>query len=1095
MKTTLTIPVCVDHHRNDEGRTFFRARPVFPAEEGIEEETDVREDRALKRLGDRLRAHLANLASGPDHRALQAWSWCPPLTAHHLKMRIELRKRSVEGGFFLVVFEEAGRRLAHVPRGGLSFEWPQGVQLREVAQRVITEHFRQLERESEEEFQPGGWFCGSQPHLTHLPVVLNGRQRLPVAVSSHAFFSGDEPVDGAQELRKVARCLDRLYPRDLHRALLRDDEVGQLWAAFRRSTIRTPMVMLVGRPKSGKTAILHEYIRKSIETPGAGRRGQHWLVSPQRVISGMSYLGQWEARWNAMLTAMRQARHVLVLDDVLGLFQAGRTSGSDLTLGHVLKARQEHEPIPVLAECTPEVWGRLRELDRAFASLFQVIHVRETGDDATLSILVRTLQTLSPACSFAPGVLTEILRLQNRFGRAQAFPGKAVDMLQALANAFTPALESTGETPVTTASEVLRWFAQRQGINSFLLDAGQCLQREELRARFQASIMGQRAAIEAMVDVVLMAAAEVHDPRRPLGTLLFLGPTGVGKTECAKELARCVFESEERLIRFDLNEYTGHDASLRLIGGPGRAGLLTSKVRRQPFSLLLFDEVEKAHPDVFDLLLQVLGEGRLTDALGQTTDFCNCIIILTSNLGAKQARHRLGFATQAREDAAAYVEAAEKFFRPEFFNRLDRIVPFHELGRADIQSLAGMLANRAVDREGFAGSHIAVEMDDTALQFLADKGHDEAYGARALRRAVETHLVEPLSTLLGTAPAGRSVRLTISGLHRDRLDFDMRTQRQAPFLHALPPAVTREELRGLLDEAFGLVSEVEDRLDQWDFGTDEDSGISKVRAWYYRLRDGSALVRQGLQKLEDVLEREERARRRAAHSRAHAGTPPSPKDRLHLLPRTAVEGALECLLAKRLAACVVDALLAQAVPLEGHHASALRLLWRARHLRSVCQESFAEPVAWSIEVAPLPDWAWSIFEVGEAEPAQRPEREWSLLGWAGETLTDLAWRPDLQKHVLEGHGIGPLVAASCGVVADIHEGQMFQTPIEAHCLADGTPLPIIDDLTWLRLNGSLVDLRTGLVMKPHARERGEMAMAVCHGQPSTIPGTPCDTIP
>ncbi len=202
------------------------------------------------------------------------------------------------------------------------------------------------------------------------------------------------------------------------------------------------------------------------------------------------------------------------------------------------------------------------------------------------------------------------------------------------------------------------------------------------------------------------------------------------------------------MLRFDMNEFNGPDAADRLIGGFGRPGQLTGAVRRQPCGVLLLDEIEKAHPDIFDLLLQVLGEGRLTDAAGQTADFCNCIIILTSNLGSSAKRQVTGFQAAAMDDRQVYREAAEKFFRPEFFNRLDKVVPFSPLSREDIARLAGVLAQRALERPGLRARQLKVTVDVKTIQWLAERGFDARYGARALRRAVEEHLVEPLAAHL-----------------------------------------------------------------------------------------------------------------------------------------------------------------------------------------------------------------------------------------------------------------------------------------------------------------------------------------------------------
>jgi ATP-dependent Clp protease ATP-binding subunit ClpC len=1047
MTLRLTIPVYVDHQRDKGGKARFRVQPLFVTDSGLEE-SDPREDRAMTRLGEKLRRRLAELMTSENHHALLPWTFCPAVSGHSLRLRIELRQKSFEGGFFVAVFEGAGRRLALLPCGGLSFEWPAGAQLEAETRRVLTTHLRKLEKDADDDFDPKEWLCGSQPHLSHLTLTLSGNQRIASKKPAFLSLGQEESMDGAKELQKTARCLNSLYPQDLHHALLREDEMRALMAWFGSRTTHPPMVLLVGRPKSGKTALIHECVRRRIESPESGaRRGQFWLVAPQRVISGMSYLGQWEERWTAMLSEMRKQRHILVLDDLPGLFEAGKSSGSDLTLGHVLKARQEHEPVSILAEATPEAWGRLRELDRAFASLFQVIHVRETGDDATLRILIRTLQDLEAKTStrLAPEVLPLTMRLQQRFGRARAFPGKGVEMLQALATSFADCFgdEAKPQLDCVEPSQVLEWFAQRNGIRLTMIDATQKLTAASLREFFATRIMGQQEAVKAMIDTVLMARAEVQDARRPLGTLLFLGPTGVGKTECARALAEFVFGSEERMLRFDLNEYTGADASLRLIGGPGQSGLLTSRVRRQPFSLLLFDEVEKAHPDVFDLLLQVLGEGRLTDAQGQTADFCNCLVILTSNIGAQNARRRLGFEESNVEDRSVYREAAEKFFRPEFFNRLDRIVPFHELRREDIEHLSGVLATRALARQGLRDRRVEVLLDAACVRFLAQRGYDRENGARALRRAVETHLVEPLAAALMSLPSAKALRVRVT-LEGEQLHFEPEMHRQAAPCLELPVCLSRDELLDHLDEAHATLDAAATKLDAWQL----EDGLNPLRAWYFQLRDEITRLRHQLEKAENLIEWNEKARKAAAVSRKLQTNAEPLDDHFRVMPREVLETLLETLLAADSASQRVTDLLKRAHPMAQSTMTTLRLIWQSRRVLSLCDENAAVPETFTLR--------------GHVGP-------W----WSKASFFDL--RRDDDCLILEGHGLNAMVSATLGTRAEFAAQTTFPT-----ITADELPPPP-PEIIRIHSSGMIIDLRTGLCVDAEEGERLEFALALRFG--------------
>lgn len=283
------------------------------------------------------------------------------------------------------------------------------------------------------------------------------------------------------------------------------------------------------------------------------------------------------------------------------------------------------------------------------------------------------------------------------------------------------------------------------------VDRKQKYRREDVLSGIRKGIIGQDEAVEAVTDVICKARARLNDPDRPLGIFLFLGPTGVGKTQCARAVASYLFGDSERMVRFDMNEFIDPWSVPKLTGTfQEPEGLLTGEVRRRPFCVLLLDEIEKAHADVFDLLLQVLGEGRLTDALGRTSDFTNAIIIMTSNLGAREARSRLGFREADTTDEAVYTEAARKFFRPEFFNRLDRIVPFGPLSRSEIEEIAKRLIGDLFQRHGLRQRECAMEVSPTAMGRIVREGYHPQLGARALKRVIERQLAQPVASRLAS---------------------------------------------------------------------------------------------------------------------------------------------------------------------------------------------------------------------------------------------------------------------------------------------------------------------------------------------------------
>ena len=328
--------------------------------------------------------------------------------------------------------------------------------------------------------------------------------------------------------------------------------------------------------------------------------------------------------------------------------------------------------------------------------------------------------------------------VQRRYARHLAFPGKAALFLPQ-ASREAPEGRNLPADRVAGVS-----FANRLVLS--FLDAHDKLERQQSMAALQNRIIGQRAALEAATDVIGIAKARLNDPDRPLGTLLFLGPTGVGKTECAKAIAAYLFGDADKLLRFDMNEFVEPGSAARLVGTFWQPeGLLTAAIRRQPFAVVLLDEIEKAHPEVFDLLLQVLGEGRLTDAHGRLADFTNAIVILTSNLGARQTMSGFGFRQDDRIDPALFKIEADGFFRPEFFNRLDRIVPFTRLSREDVGKIATGLIQDLLQREGLARRKCLLQVDPEALARIVDQGFDPRFVARVLKRAIERHLTRAVS--------------------------------------------------------------------------------------------------------------------------------------------------------------------------------------------------------------------------------------------------------------------------------------------------------------------------------------------------------------
>jgi ATP-dependent Clp protease ATP-binding subunit ClpC len=302
--------------------------------------------------------------------------------------------------------------------------------------------------------------------------------------------------------------------------------------------------------------------------------------------------------------------------------------------------------------------------------------------------------------------------------------------------------------------EVVRAYARMTGFPEALIDPAARLDVDAVRAFFRARVIGQPHVIDRLVQVIVLLKAGLDEPGRPLGSFLFMGPTGVGKTESALALTEYLFGDRRRLVRFDLGEYAAPGSALRLVDGPGGQGALTQAVREQPFSVVLLDEVEKADGGVHDLLLQVLGEGRLTDGTGRTVRFDHTLVVLTSNLGAVR-RAAIGYGGGAARPAAAhYLDAAERFFRPELVNRIDHLVPFDVLSEDALAEIARLLLAQALEREGLTRRGVQVELDDAVVAHVVARGYDPRYGARPMKRAVEAEVIVPLARALAASGVG-----------------------------------------------------------------------------------------------------------------------------------------------------------------------------------------------------------------------------------------------------------------------------------------------------------------------------------------------------
>ncbi len=554
--------------------------------------------------------------------------------------------------------------------------------------------------------------------------------------------------------------------RDYGSILTVEAEAGRLPRAYRldepvETVLRllhqegTPRaVVVLGDAGVGKTTLVHELTHRLRDDPAGP-----WVVvqvPPGAFLAGTRYVGEWETKVDQLIRmASRPRRVLLYIPNVEELASVGKSSSSDFNVALALAPAIERGDIVVLGESTREAFARGLGANPSLRRLFQAVTLHPQDAEGTRQIVQAVATTTGMAAT--PTVVDRLIELADFAATGSVQPGRTVGLLRRVIAGLPPG------HPELTEPDLLDAVTQATGVPRPLLDDRMPLDRATARAFFEQRVMGQPEAVDAVVDVVTLIKAGLTDPSKPMAVLLFVGPTGVGKTELARTLAEYLFGDPARLVRLDMSEYVALDGFERLIGSATRTGLLTSAVREQPFTVLLLDEFEKSSLAVFDLCLQIFDAGRLTDGQGRTADFRRAIIILTSNVGSRvrtQAPVGFGRPTPPLDVQETQRELSESF-RPEFLNRLDRVVFFRQLSETNVEQIARREVERVVERTGITRRRLAVQVDPGVVPLLLREGYSPSFGARHLKRTVERMVLLPIARTIaaGEAQPGSIVRL------------------------------------------------------------------------------------------------------------------------------------------------------------------------------------------------------------------------------------------------------------------------------------------------------------------------------------------------
>jgi ATP-dependent Clp protease ATP-binding subunit ClpC len=570
-----------------------------------------------------------------------------------------------------------------------------------------------------------------------------------------------------QSPKVLERLAERYpYPKAVQRNLAASPDTAWELEAYVAQVVEKLMqhrasVLVVGFHGVGKSAVLRQAFRKLVNFSKKSETEQSfWRIQAQRFTSTSKYLGEWQETAEELVWELGIMNGILWVEDIARLLREGGKGVEDSVAAYLLPFIQQGK-LQMAGEVTPQELESMRRLLPGFVESLQIVELPELPEQRLNIILdkfnAHVLQAYK--INISQEALTTSTRLLRRFYPYESFPGKSIRFL---GECVSEAIYQ--EKKAVSKADVLAQFIRRTGLPQLFLRDDLLLDQVALKSFFEEKIIGQKAAIEKLTDVIKVFKAGLNNPQRPITTLVFAGPTGVGKTAAAQALAQYFFglgQKTSPLIRIDMSEFQHPSQITRFLGTGKEPGKLVQQVRERPFAVLLLDEAEKATPAIFDAFLTVLDEGMLVDAFGRVTNFRNCIIILTTNLGAGN-RASIGYGNRMPDDET-YRSAIGAFFRPEFVNRIDHVVVFQPLSKESILKIARKELLEVKSREGFASRNLKIEISERVVAYVAEFGFHEKYGARPLQRAVEDLIVKNIAKWLLEHPEmeGKSLAVDV----------------------------------------------------------------------------------------------------------------------------------------------------------------------------------------------------------------------------------------------------------------------------------------------------------------------------------------------